>query len=135
MGLHCGLVQTGPEAAPRIVKQNITIYHNPRCSKSRQTLALLQDRGLEPRIIRYLDNPPDRETLTALLEMLEMQPRNLMRTGESIYRQNNLDDPALTDDALVDAMLEHPVLIQRPIVVHGNDARIGRPPEQVLDIL
>ena len=117
------------------MKQNITIYHNPRCSKSRQTLALLQERGLEPEIIRYLENPPDRETLTGLLQKLDLQPRDLMRTGEAEYRSLNLADESLSRDALIEAMQEHPILIQRPIVEHGSQARIGRPPEQVLDIL
>lgn len=117
------------------MKQNITIFHNPRCSKSRQTLKLLQDRGLEPDIIRYLETPPDRDTLKDILGMLDLPPRDLIRTGEEAFRSENLQDETVSDEALIDAMLKHPILIQRPIVVAGDQARIGRPPEQVLDIL
>jgi arsenate reductase len=113
----------------------ITIYHNPRCSKSRQTLALLQDRGLEPRVIEYLREPPSAEELDKLLDMLDLAPRELMRRNETAYREAGLDDPVLTRRQLIEAMRTHPVLIQRPIVVADGRARIGRPPEAVLEIL
>lgn len=111
------------------------IYHNPRCSKSRMTLALLEEQGVEPSIIKYLDTPPDRETLSLILDKLGMKPRDLMRKQEKEYKENNLADESLSDDQLIDAMLEFPRLIERPIVLANGKAAIGRPPEQVLDIL
>lgn len=117
------------------MNQAVTIYHNPRCSKSRQTLALLRERSIEPRVIPYLDEPPDANTLRELLRRLELEPRALMRRKEAAYRELGLDDPALSDDALVQAMVEHPVLIERPIVVTARGAALGRPPENVLDVL
>ena len=114
---------------------DITIFHNPRCSKSRRTLELLNERGLDPEIIQYLDTPPDRTRLNEVLDLLRMQPRDLMRRNEAAYEENNLDDPALDRDQLVDAMVNHPILIERPIVLANGQARIGRPPESVLDIL
>ena len=113
----------------------VTIYHNPRCSKSRETLALLQDRGIEPRIVHYLEAPPDAETLRALLDGLGMSARELIRTGESRYKELGLADESLSEDALIRAMQQHPELIQRPIVVAGDKVRLGRPPEQVIEIL
>lgn len=112
-----------------------TIYHNPRCSKSRQALALLQEKGVEPDIILYLANPPDSKTLLSLLEKLGMSPRALLRKGEEPYRSLGLDNEAITDDQLIEAMCQHPCLIERPIVVHGNRAILGRPPEKVLELL
>lgn len=112
-----------------------TIYHNPRCSKSRMTLALLEEQGIEPSIVKYLDTPPDRETLSMILDKLGMKPRDLMRKKEKEYKENNLADESLTDDQLIDAMLEFPRLIERPIVLANDKAAIGRPPEQVLGIL
>jgi len=114
---------------------SITIYHNPRCSKSRQTLALLQERGIEPVVIEYLTTPPDATTLKALLGKLKLSARELMRTKEAVYKENGLADPQLSETALIKAMVEHPVLIERPIVVNGNRAALGRPPENVLTIL
>ncbi len=114
---------------------NVRIYHNPRCSKSRATLALLQDRGIEPEVVLYLETPPDEATLRGLLQQLGLGPRELMRKGEQEYRDNNLDDASLDDDALISAMAQHPRLIERPIVVASGKARIGRPPESVLEIL
>ena len=113
----------------------ITIYHNPRCSKSRQTLQLLNDRGVEPNIILYLDTPPDRTTLASLLDKLGIGARQLLRKGEAPYKENNLKNPDLSDDELIDYMVKYPKLIERPIVVAGNKAALGRPPEAVLDIL
>ncbi len=113
----------------------VTIYHNPRCSKSRQTLALLEEKGIEPEIVRYLDTPPSAEELKAILAKLGIGPRDLMRTKEKVYRELGLDDPSLDDEALIEAMVANPILIERPIVVSGKKAALGRPPERVLDIL
>lgn len=113
----------------------IVIYHNPRCSKSRATLQLLQERGIEPEIIEYLKTPPSAARLKELLAMLEMSPRELMRKGEEPYKDLGLRDADLDDDALVAAMVDNPILIERPIVVTGGQARLGRPPEQVLELL
>lgn len=114
---------------------SVTIYHNPKCSKSRQTLQLLQERNIQPEVVQYLDTPPDAETLIYIMDLLGLEPRQLMRTGEAAYRDNNLADQSLTRNQLVQAMIDNPVLIERPIVVAGNRARIGRPPEKVLEIL
>ncbi len=111
------------------------IYHNPRCSKSRATLQLLRDRGLNPTVIEYLIDPPGKETLLEILSLLALQPRQLMRRAESLYQELGLDNLDLGDDELIQAMLDNPVLIERPIVLAGGMARIGRPPEQVLEIL
>lgn len=113
----------------------ITIYHNPRCSKSRQTLELLQQKNVEPEIIEYLQTPPDAEQLEYILDLLGLEPRQLMRTKENAYLENNLDNKSLSKQQLIKAMIENPILIERPIVVHGNQARVGRPPESVLEIL
>ena len=111
------------------------IYHNPRCSKSRATLQLLRDRGLNPTVIEYLIDPPSKEALLEILSLLSLQPRQLMRNTESAYQELGLDNPGLSDDELIQIMLDNPVLIERPIVLAGGMARIGRPPEQVLEIL
>ncbi len=108
----------------------VRIYHNPRCSKSRAALALLQDAGLEPDVIEYLKTPPSRDTLAALVKQLGIKPIELLRRGESIFREHYADRNLDDDDAL-DAMVVHPVLIERPIVVVGERAVIGRPPERV----
>lgn len=113
----------------------VTLYHNPRCSKSRQTLQLLQDRGIEPTIIEYLNTPPDANTLKTLLKRLGLSARELLRTGEQAYKEQQLSDPDLSEQQLIDAMVKYPTLIQRPIVVHNNKAALGRPPENVLEIL
>ncbi|MEN9682084.1 MAG: arsenate reductase [Pseudomonadota bacterium] len=114
---------------------NVTIYHNPRCSKSRQTLDLIQSRGIEPAVVEYLKAPPNETMLRSLIQALGIEPRALLRKGESAYKDLGLDDLSLSDDALIKAMLDHPVLIERPIVTHGDRAVIGRPPESVLSIL
>jgi arsenate reductase (glutaredoxin) len=111
------------------------ILHNPRCSKSRATLALLREHGVEPDIVPYLETPPDAAELGRILDSLGMQPRELMRTGESVYAELGLDDASLSREKLIEAMVAHPILIQRPIVMQGDRAAIGRPPEAVLDIL
>ena len=113
----------------------ITIYHNPRCSKSRQTLALLEENGIRPAVVLYLDTPPDAKTLQSILKKLGITARDLLRKGEDEYKALKLDNPALGEAQLVAAMCAHPKLIERPIVVNGNRAAIGRPPEQVLEIL
>ncbi len=110
-----------------------TIYHNPRCSKSRQTLALLRERGIEPEIIEYLVTPPSAERLKELLAMMGKSPRDIMRKKEAA--EAGLDDPALDDDALIAGMVANPIVIERPIVVNGDKAALGRPPESVADIL
>ena len=114
---------------------NVTIYHNPKCSKSRQTLELLRSRGVEPVIIEYLRKPPDQATLKKVLRLLKMKPRELMRRKEDIYKKARLDRADLDDDALISAMIKHPILIERPIVLANGKAALGRPPESVLDIL
>lgn len=113
----------------------ITIYHNPRCSKSRQTLALLTEQGIEPDIVEYLENPPDHQHLDSILRGLSMEPRDLMRKNESEYKEQGLDNEELTRGELIDAMIESPRLIQRPIVIMGDRIAIGRPPEAVLEII
>ncbi len=111
----------------------VTIYHNPRCSKSRQTLALLEARGIRPRIIEYLTSPPDAVTLKKVLKQLGLKPRELVRKKEAA--EVKIDPTRLTDDALIAAMVKHPIVIERPIVVNGDKAALGRPPEAVLKIL
>lgn len=113
----------------------VRIYHNPRCSKSRATLELLRRHGEEPEIVEFLRTPPDAATLTELLRMLGIPARELLRKSEQEYRDLGLANPDLTEAELLDAMVENPRLIERPIVVVGGSARIGRPPERVLDLL
>ncbi|MEE9351051.1 MAG: arsenate reductase (glutaredoxin) [Thiotrichaceae bacterium] len=114
----------------------VIIYHNPRCSKSRATLKLLEDKQITPTIVTYLDTPPDANTLNEVLEMLGIDdPRKLMRQHEVEYKENNLDDESLSKEDLIQAMLKYPRLIERPIVVTNGKAAIGRPPETILDIL
>jgi arsenate reductase (glutaredoxin) len=112
----------------------VTLYHNPRCSKSRAALALLASRGIEPRIVAYLETPPNREELAALVRKLGVDARRLLRSGEPEYAALGLDDPALGDTALLDAIATHPRLLERPIAVRGDRAVIGRPPERVLEL-
>lgn len=114
---------------------SVTIYHNPKCSKSRQTLELLRSKGIKPVIIEYFKEPPDKTTLKKILRLLKLKPRDLMRKQEDIYKKAKLDREDLDDDALISAMVKHPVLIERPIVLTDGKAAIGRPPENVLEIL
>ncbi|MBA1203769.1 arsenate reductase (glutaredoxin) [Pseudomonas capeferrum] len=114
---------------------DLILYHNPRCSKSRGALELLEARGLAPTVVRYLETPPDAATLVAVLDKLGVAARQLMRTGEDEYKSLGLSDPALTDAQLIEAMVQHPKLIERPILVVGDKAVIGRPPEKILEIL
>jgi arsenate reductase len=113
----------------------VTIYHNPRCSKSQATLALLEARGIKPKIVNYLQTPPSAAELKAILRMLGLAPRDILRTGETVYAELGLEDRELDDDALIAVMVKNPILIERPIVVAGSKAAIGRPPENVLAIL
>jgi arsenate reductase len=114
---------------------DLTLYHNPRCSKSRGALQLLEARGLTPTIVRYLETPPNAAQLSDLLGKLGIGARQLLRSGEDQYRTLNLADPALSEAQLIETMVAHPQLIERPILIVGSKAVIGRPPEKVLEIL
>jgi arsenate reductase len=113
----------------------LTLYHNPRCSKSRGALELLEARGLTPTIVRYLETPPSAAELHALLAKLGLSARQLLRSGEDEYKALNLDDASLSEEQLIAAMVAHPKLIERPILIAGDKAVVGRPPEKVLEIL
>lgn len=113
----------------------VIIYHNPKCSKSRQTLALLEEHGAEPTVIEYLETPPTKKELTGILAKLGIKPRDLIRKKEDVYAVCQLDDMSFSDEDLIDFMVKHPILIERPIVLANGKAAIGRPPERVLDIL
>lgn len=113
----------------------VTIYHNPRCSKSRQTLELVKEQGIEPDIREYLKDAPNTDELKAVLTALSMSPRDLLRKKEAEYKENGLDNMDLTDDQIIEIMSNVPKLIERPIVITQGKARIGRPPESVLEIL
>lgn len=113
---------------------NLTIYHNPKCSKSRQTLALLEGRGIRPRIVEYLKTPPSAAELSAIVARLGIRPESLVRKGEDIYKAKYAGK-TLTDAQWIEAMVRDPVLIERPIVVAGGKAAIGRPPERALELL
>ncbi len=115
--------------------RKVIIYHNPRCSKSRQTLELLKDRNIDPEIILYLEQNPTASELTALVNLLGMTPRELLRTGEPEYKEMQLNNTDLSDADIIKAMVDAPILMQRPIVVCGDKALLGRPPEQVLEII
>jgi len=114
---------------------DLTLYHNPRCSKSRGALELLEARGLAPTVVRYLETPPSAAELKALLAKLGIGARQLLRSGEDEYKELNLADATLSDAQLIEAMAKHPKLIERPILIAGDKAVIGRPPEKVLEIL
>ncbi|MBS7663332.1 arsenate reductase (glutaredoxin) [Pseudomonas lalucatii] len=114
---------------------DLTLYHNPRCSKSRGALQLLEERGLNPSIVRYLETPPSAAQLQALLDKLGIGARQLLRSGEEEYRSLNLGSPDLSEAQLIEAMVKHPKLIERPILIAGDRAVIGRPPEKVLELL
>lgn len=113
----------------------VTIYHNPRCSKSRQTLAILEEQNISPEIVLYLETPPTTNTIKTLLSQLGLTARELMRKGESEYKEYQLKNPELSEEELINAMHQYPKLIERPIVVANGKAKIGRPPESVLEIL
>jgi arsenate reductase len=114
---------------------SVKIYHNPRCGKSRQTLQLLKDQGIEPEVIEYLKTPPSAHELDDILQKLGMEPRELMRKKEAEYKAGGLDDASLDRQALITAMVNNPILIERPIVIANGKAAVGRPPETVLAIL
>ncbi len=113
----------------------VTLYHNPRCSKSRQALELLLSRNVAPKIVEYLETPPSIAELERILLLLAMDPRALMRKKESVYKQLGLDDKSLERRSLVQAMVEHPILMERPIAVTSTRAALGRPPENVLHVI
>lgn len=115
--------------------KSITIYHNPRCSKSRQTLELLRENGVEPEIVEYLKTPLDADRIDKLLGLLQMEPRELMRRKEAAYKDAGLDNPDLSYDMLIKEMANNPTLIERPIVVKGKKAVLGRPPENVMELI
>lgn len=118
------------------MKHPVAIYHNPRCSKSRETLALLEEQGIKPELILYLETPPSLDTLKALQHQLGFSSaREMMRTKEEVYKEKNLQDPGLSEEQLLQAIADSPRLLERPIVVNNGQARLGRPPEQVLAIL
>ena len=114
---------------------SVTIYHNPRCSKSRQTLELIRAEGIEPVIVEYLSETPSAGEIKSLLQKLGKGPRDIVRKGEAVYKELGLKDAAISDDALIAAMAANPILIERPIVVNGDKAALGRPPEDVLKVL
>ena len=111
------------------------IYHNPRCSKSRQTLALLEEQGIEPTVRLYLNDVPSKEELLQVLQLLEMTPRDLLRKKENDFKELNLSNQDFSDDQILEAMISRPKLIERPVVVIGDHAVLGRPPENVLDLI
>lgn len=117
------------------MSRKTVIYHNPRCSKSRQTLQLLEERGVQPEVVEYLKTPPDRAVLIRVLQLLGKSTRELMRKQETEYKASGADNPELSDDELIDLMRANPRLIERPIVITATGAAIGRPPESVLEIL
>ncbi|HEY4345254.1 MAG TPA: arsenate reductase (glutaredoxin) [Parvibaculum sp.] len=112
----------------------VTIWHNPRCSTSRTTLSLLEQHGLQPTIVEYLKTPPSADELKSVLKKLHMKPRELMRKKEAVYKELGLDKEDLSDDKLIQAMVDNPILIERPVVLFGARAALGRPPENVLDL-
>lgn len=117
------------------MSEAVTIYHNPRCSKSRQTLGLLEEHGITPKIVKYLEAPPTPAAMKKLLKMLGLSARELLRKGEAEYKNLGLADPGLSEAALIEAMVNNPKLIERPIVVKGDSAVLGRPPENVLKLI
>ena len=114
---------------------SLVLYHNPRCSKSREALRLLEEKGHRPKVVKYLETPPAAADISALLGKLGMSARELLRKSEEAYQALGLDNPALSEKALIAAMAEHPELIERPILIAGRRAVIGRPPERVLDLI
>jgi arsenate reductase len=114
---------------------DLTLYHNPSCSKSRGALEILKARGLSPKVVRYLDTPPNAAELQALLVKLGLPARQLLRTGEEAYKSLNLADASLSEAQLIAAMVAQPKLIERPILIAGERAIIGRPPERILELL
>ena len=118
-----------------LLRMSVTIYHNPACGTSRNTLALIRATGIEPEVIHYLESPPSREELASLIQHMGIGPRDLIREKGTPYAELGLGEPSLTDDQLIDAMMEHPILINRPIVAGPKGARLCRPSEEVLSVL
>ena len=114
---------------------NFTIYHNPRCSKSRLTLELLKDKGIDPEVILYLETPPSEKELVLILKKLNMEAREILRKGEAEFKEQNLSDTSKSEEDIIQAMVHFPKLMERPIVIYGDRAVIGRPPENVLKII
>ncbi len=117
------------------MSDEVRIFYNPKCSKCRLTMDILKNKGITASVVEYLNTPPDSAELGHVLDMLGLEPRDLMRKHEAPYKTNSLDNPDLSREQLIQAMIDHPVLIERPIIINGNKATIGRPPEKVLDIL
>lgn len=117
------------------MSETVQIFYNPRCSKCRLTMDILNDKGVKTTVIEYLNTPPDSAELNKVLDILGLEPRDLMRKHEKPYKENKLDNPDLSREQLIQAMIDNPILIERPIIINGNKATIGRPPEKVLDIL
>lgn len=117
------------------MSENTKIFHNPRCSKSRAAMELLMEKGIDADVVKYLETPPNRQTIEEVLDLLGLEPRELMRKGESEYADNNLSNDALSRDQLIDALVEFPKLLERPIVIANGKAAIGRPIENIINIL
>ena len=134
-GWHVSLVQAIRMRDPDFAEKKMREHVNYGAETVSMALELLQQNGITPTVVEYLKIPPTAEALKVILDQLGMAPRDLMRKKEDVYAELNLDDPSLSDDALIDAMTQHPILIERPIVLANGKAALGRPPEQVLDIL
>ncbi len=117
------------------MSDKVQIFYNPNCSKCRLTMDILNDKGVQTTVVEYLNTPPDTTELNKILDILGLDPRELMRKHEAPYKENKLDNPDLSREQLIQAMIDNPILIERPIIINGNKATIGRPPERVLDIL
>ncbi len=117
------------------MSDKVQIFYNPKCSKCRLTMDILNDKGVKTTVVEYLNTTPDMAELSKVLDLLDIEPRELMRKHEAPYKENNLDNPNLSREQLIQAMIDNPILIERPIIINGNKATIGRPPEKVLDIL
>ena len=135
VGSHCTILYISYIIDNSPLTMKVTIYHNPRCSKSRATLKLIEEQGYAPLVIEYLKTPPSASTLKKLLKQLSMKPRDLVRKHESAYKEAGLDQSDKDNDAVIAAMVKYPILIERPIVVVDDKAVIGRPPENVLELL
>lgn len=129
------MLRAEPGLGRKLWAVSVTIYHNPACGTSRNTLEIIRATGVDPDVILYLETPPSRDTLVSLIERMGITPRDLLRQKGTPYADLGLDDPALSDDALIDAMIAHPILINRPIVVGPNGAKLCRPSEEVLSVL
>lgn len=130
------MLRSGCAGAERkLLRMSVTIYHNPACGTSRNTLALIRATGVEPAVIHYLETPPSREELVSLIQRMGIRPRDLLRQKGTPYAELGLEDSSLTDDQLIDAMMEHPILINRPIVVGPKGVNLCRPSEEVLSVL